>query len=219
MKTALVTGDLGFIGRHLCRALRESDEYNVIGLDWKRGPHEDIRQCTLPQADVCFHLAAQTNARATDTWNDAGHNIMGTIRVLEAYRENVVFAAAYPATTPTTPYAISKHACEHYCRLYGARMVRMCNITGPGGHGVIEAFAVADILKIAGDGSQKRRYAPVARAVAAFMDVATAPSSTLYILPGTELSVLEIAELLYPEKPRVFVGQEMNDMKTISAGQ
>lgn len=215
MKTALVTGDLGFIGQHLCRALRVR-EYTVIGLDWQRGMHEDIRTCRLPQADVCFHLAAQTRARTTATQKDASINIMGTIRILETYRERVVFAAAWPATNPVTPYAISKHACEHYCSLYGARMVRMCNVTGPGGHGVMELFAKADVLQIAGDGKQKRTYAPVHRAIAAFIEAASSPPGTLHILEGTELSVLEIAELFYPTKQIKFVEEEANDMKRVT---
>ena len=215
MKTALVTGDLGFIGQHLCRVLRESRDYTVLGLDLKRGRQEDIRDCVLPRADVCFHLAAQTNARTTDAWDDASNNIMGTIRILEAYRERVVFAAAWPATNPVTPYAISKHACEHYCSLYGARMLRMCNVTGPGGRGVMETFAKADILKIAGNGEQKRTYAPVHRAVEELIFVAACEPGTLHILEGTELSVLEIADLFYPEKPKVFIESGVNDMQVV----
>lgn len=218
MKTVLVTGHLGFIGQHLWRALRSNSEYNTIGLDIKNGHDEDIRTCVLPFADICFHLAAQTNARTDNVWADANHNIMGTIRILEWYRESVVFAAAWPATNPVTPYAISKHACEHYCSLYGARMVRMCNVTGPGGRGVIETFAKADILRIAGDGSQKRTYAPIHRAVSALIDAATAPPGTLHILQGTELSVLEIAELFYPTKRREFVEQASHDMPVVLAG-
>lgn len=216
MKVALVTGDLGFIGQHLCRALREYGDYTVIGLDWKRGPHEDIRYCMLPPAvDICFHLAAQTNARTEYAQADAEINILGTIRILERYREQVVFAAAWPATNPVTPYAISKHACEHYCSLYGARMLRMCNVTGPGGRGVMETFAKADILKIAGNGEQKRTYAPVHRAVDELIFVAACEPGTLHILEGTELSVLEIADLFYPEKPKVFIESGVNDMQVV----
>jgi len=216
VKTALVTGDLGFIGQHLCRALSTSGEYEVFGLDWQRGIHEDIRLCELPPVDVCFHLAAQTRAQTTNVIDDASLNIGATLRILEKYREKVVFAAAWPATNPVTPYAISKHACEHYCSLYGARMVRLCNITGPGGRGVIEAFAKADVLKIAGDGSQKRTYASVERAVAAFINAVDAPPGTLDVLHGTELTVLEIAELFYPTKRREFVEQHANDAADVT---
>lgn len=213
MKTALVTGDLGFIGQHLCRAIRDGDDYVVIGRDLKRGSHEDIRTCVLPPADICFHLAAQTKAQTQDAYEDASINIMGTLRVLERYREQVVFAAS--ATTPVVPYAISKQACEHYCKLYRARIVRMCNVTGPGGHGVIEAFAKADVLKIAGRGNQKRAYASVQRAVAMFLAAAKSQPGELHQLQGVELTVLEIAELFYPTKPREFVAQEANDMNVV----
>ena len=213
MKIALVTGYLGFIGQHLCRALHESGEYRVIGRDWKRHPNEDIRTCEIPPADVCFHLAAQTKAQTKDAFEDASINIMGTLRILEQYRERVVFAAS--ATNPVVPYSISKHACEHYCALYRARVVRMCNVTGPGGHGVIEAFAKADVLKIAGKGDQKRAYAPVHRAVQMFIDAADAPPGTLYELQGAELTVLEIAELFFPAKSREFVEQDVNDVASV----
>ena len=213
MKTALITGHLGFIGQHLWRALRANDDYVPIGLDLKNGSHEDIRSCVLPPADVCFHLAAQTNAHCTDAWDDANTNIMGTIRLLDHYHDRVVFAAS--ATNPTVPYSISKHACEHYCDLYGARVVRMCNITGPGGHGVFEAFAKAGVLKIAGKGDQLREYAPVRRAVAAFLDAAFDPPGTLHLVEGTKLTVMEIAELFYPDKPREFVEQAPHDKKTV----
>ena len=211
MKTALVTGDLGFIGQHLVRALDE--EYIVLGRDWKRGLSEDIRTCELPPADVCFHLAAQTKAQTKDAQEDASINILGTLRILERYRKRVVFAAS--ATNPVVPYSISKHACEHYCQLYGARIVRMCNVTGPGGHGVIEAFDKADVLKIAGKGDQKREYASVERAVAMFLAAAKSPPGELHQLQGAELTVLEIAELFYPTKRREFVEQDVNDVTDV----
>ena len=212
MKKALVTGDLGFIGQHLCRALNATGEYEVFGIDVKRGFQEDIRGCGLPPADVCFHLAAQTKAQSTDAWDDANTNIMGTIRILERYRDKVVFAASEAASNPVIPYAISKNACEHYCRLYKARLVRMCNITGPGGHGVFEAFAKADVLKIAGIGDQRRAYASVRHAVSAFLNAAIAPPGAVFDVHGTELTVLEIAELFYPAKPKQFVEKKANDL-------
>lgn len=215
MKTALVTGDLGFIGQHLVTALRNQEGYHVLGLDLKRGPHEDIRTCEFPEidVDVCFHLAAQTNAQTKNAYEDANTNIMGTLRILDKYRDRVVFAAS--ATEPLVPYSISKFACEHYCRLYGARMVRMCNVTGPGGHGVFEAFAKADVLKIAGKGDQKRVYAPVSQAVSAFIDVANTAPGFVYNLPGLELTVVDIANLFYPAKQRYFVEQDANDRAVV----
>ena len=216
MKKALVTGDLGFIGKHLCRALSASGEYEVFGRDSRRHIDEDIRFCSLPEADVCFHLAAKINVLSRRTLEDADHNIMGTLRILEKYREKVVFATTYAVNNPVTSYAITKLACEHYCRLYGARMIRMPNPTGLGGHGVIEAFTKADALKIAGDGSQRRQFVPVKRAIDAFLVAANSPPGTLHILTGVELSVLEIAELFFPTKPIEFIPQDKNDLAKYS---
>ena len=86
---------------------------------------------------------------------------------------------------------------------------------GPGGHGVFEAFAKAGVLKIAGKGDQLREYAPVRRAVAAFLDAAFDPPGTLHLVEGTKLTVMEIAELFYPDKPREFVEQAPHDKKTV----
>jgi nucleoside-diphosphate-sugar epimerase len=211
-KVAVVTGSFGFIGRRLCVALEDMGHI-VVGLDIKYG--FDIRECYLPPADVCFHLAGQSNARSHDVVEDAAHNIIGTLRVLEIYRDRVVYAASI--APPVTPYAISKLAGEHYCRLYGARIVRMCNVSGPGpaAHGVIDAFTKATTIRIAGDGGQRRSYAPVERAVDLFLQAANSPPGTELELKGVDLSVLEIAELFFPDKPREFYELDPNDVKTV----
>ena len=55
MKTLLVTGSEGFIGRNLCLALRRQGNFEVLGYDVQQSPEE------LPQlvarADLVFHLA------------------------------------------------------------------------------------------------------------------------------------------------------------------
>lgn len=212
MKTALVTGHMGFIGTHLFQALLEQD-YRVMGCDLKSG--NDIRYFDFPPADVCFHLAAHTNALSTDTYEDATHNIMGTLRVLEHYREKVVFASSAAIHQPVTSYAIGKLTCEYYCCMYGARIVRMCNVTGPGGHGVFEAFAKADVLQIRGSGNQKRQYAPVGKAVAMFMAAADCQPGFKLELMGVDLSVIDIADLFYSTKPREYVEQLATDLADI----
>lgn len=212
MKIALITGYMGFIGRRLYVALSGAG-YWTRGLDIQNG--DDIRYCKLPDADVVFHLAGQSNARSHDVIEDASHNIIGTLRILDRYKEKVVFAASI--APPVTPYAISKFACEHYCRLYKARIVRMCNVSGlgVGAHGVVNAFTKAETLQIAGDGSQRRPYAPVHRAVDLFLQAADSPPGTELELKGVELSVLEIAELFFSQKPREFISQDSNDVGTV----
>lgn len=64
---ALVTGDLGFCGRHMVPAL-EQRGYDVFGVDVKRGPDQDVRSW-LRTADTRFdlvvHLAAVVGGRVT----------------------------------------------------------------------------------------------------------------------------------------------------------
>ena len=59
MKTILVTGSKGFIGRHLCKVLNNQG-HHVIEADRKLGfdlaNHEDVQ--LLPDVDIVIHLAA-----------------------------------------------------------------------------------------------------------------------------------------------------------------
>lgn len=67
MKRALVTGDLGFVGRHMTRALTERG-YTVDGCDIRRGPHEDVRHLFREaddRYDLVVHLAAVVGGRLT----------------------------------------------------------------------------------------------------------------------------------------------------------
>lgn len=191
---ALVTGAEGFIGKHLVRALLERG-WSVTGLDLVTG--QDVVSAPLPDVDRVFHLAAQTDARSMDAISDARTNVIGTVRVLERYRDKAVFASSSAVNYPVTPYAISKRAGEDYARLFGSAIVRFCNITGPGGHGVFEAFAVVDVMVIRGDGSQVRTYAPVGDAVAALMDV---HPGELRVLAGIDMTVNVVADGF--DKPR-----------------
>lgn len=213
MKRILITGDLGFVGGHLWEEIREIkcrsyDSVPLIGLDLKRGANEDIRTAPLPDVDVVYHLAAQVDARTTDASGDADVNILGTIRLLERYGDKLVFASSCAVNYPDTPYAISKLACEHYCRMYGARIVRFCNLFGPGGHGVHAAFENQTTLQIRGDGEQRRTYAHVKRAV----DLMLRGWGDLDILRGVDLTVNEVADLWFPYKEREHVDPALNEV-------
>ncbi len=195
----LVTGSDGFIGKHLVWRL-VGLRYDVVGLDVKSG--NDILTCDLPDADLVFHLAAQTDATSADIEADARVNIMGLLRVLTRYGDKVVFASSTATYDAKTPYAISKLTGEHYCELYGASVVRLCNVFGDGGHSVIERFAQDETLTIYGDGQQVRTYSPVESAVDLFVDELF-ERQQLRLLHGEDCSVLEIAAR-HPEKELVF---------------
>jgi UDP-glucose 4-epimerase len=181
---AIVTGGAGFIGSHVVEALLARGDKVVVLDDLSSGVRENLpKGARLVEADVrepldehfegaevCFHLAAQVDVRVSvdRPADDAGVNVLGTIRVLEAarpYDTQVVFsstggaiygecdgpAAEDAERRPISPYGVSKLAAEEYLaaynRLYGARHVslRYGNVYGPrqdprGEAGVVAIF-------------------------------------------------------------------------------
>lgn len=204
----LVTGHLGFVGRHL------TAELDRRGLDWKGLDLREGRDVVRPTpwrrfpVERVFHLAAQTDAQCTDAICDAMSNIIGTLRMLDQFGDKVVFASSSMVNYPTSPYAISKLAGEHYARYYGAAIVRFCNLYGPGGHSVMDKFRDAERLTIYGSGEQLRNYTVVSDAVQALL---TVRPGNMIILPGTEYTVNEIAKL-FPGKPIDQLPARKNDL-------
>jgi UDP-glucose 4-epimerase len=173
---ALVTGGAGFIGSHVAEAFR-ADGYTVTVLDnLSSGRRENVpvgttlveMDVTTPEAgafvsaqrfDVIAHLAAQIDVRRSvaDPVFDAGVNVLGTLRMLEAVRASraatrVILAStggalygdfATPpnaesvAKDPESPYGIAKLSAEYYlayyARVHGLDTValRFANVYGP----------------------------------------------------------------------------------------
>lgn len=190
----VVTGHMGFVGKHLLNELRGT----IMGIDTKMG--EDILSCVLPdpeKVDKVYHLAAQTDAQCYDLAKDAMINIMGTVRLLALYGSKVVLASTSMVNHPVCPYALSKRAAEDYARLHGAAIVRFPNLYGEGGHSVIDRFAEEDVLEIRGSGEQKRTFAHVSIAVTALL---TAQPGRLSMVTGKVMSVNDAAAM-HPDKP------------------
>jgi len=113
MKTVLVTGHLGFIGKYLTVFL-ESLGNTVIGIDIKEG--HDILTADLPECDIVIHLAAASGVR--QSVSDPAHywkvNVEGTKRILDFYASKRVLVASSSAQYEPhlNPYAASKHVTE-----------------------------------------------------------------------------------------------------------
>jgi UDP-glucose 4-epimerase len=186
--------------------------------------------------DVVFHLAAhRAIARSID--DPAGTdrtNSGGTVAVLQAAVETgvprVVYASSSsvygePAATPVredapkapmSPYAVSKLAGEHYCRvfadLYGVHTValRYFNVYGPGQPSdgryatVIPLFLDALLSGrrpvVYGDGSRARDFTyveDVARATVAAAGAPTTSSGRAYnVAAGAPASLVRLLDLL-----------------------
>lgn len=182
----VVTGASGFIGQHLCYALRERGK-DVHEIDLRT--RSDINNCDLPEASRVFHLAAQTDAYHQNARFDAITNIIGSIRIFEQYGDKVVFTSSAMVNYPCNPYAISKRACEDYAKYFGAAIVRLPNVYGPGGHSLIDVCETNDEINIYGTGQQVRTYQHVDVVIKALLD---AEPGVTKVVQGDVLSVNQI---------------------------
>jgi UDP-glucose 4-epimerase len=201
---------------------------DVCDLDAVRG--------AIGGCEVVFHLAAhRAIARSID--DPAGTdrtNSQGTVTVLQAAAEagvprfvNASSSSVYgePASTPVreddrklpmSPYAVSKLAAEHYCRvfgdLYGLHTVslRYFNVYGPGQPSdgryatVVPLFLDALLSGrrpvVFGDGSRARDFTYVDDVVRATVAAAAAPPETAgrayNVAAGRPCSLVRLLELL-----------------------
>lgn len=161
MKTALITGNKGFVGTHLNDHL-VSQGWRVVGYDAKFNGqdlqhYEHLRGVLdRERPDAIFHLAAQ--AFVAESFSNPGRtfrvNTLGSLNLLEAVRQLGIKTKIHLAGTseeygdgdpsedaylePKSPYAISKVAMDQlgvlYAKAYGMHIVvtRAFNHTGPG---------------------------------------------------------------------------------------
>lgn len=206
MKSILVTGGAGFIGKHLVRSLgaenrlivvdiaaRPKSLSSVTGLVYRRLDAykvDSLFSRTLHGSSI-VHLAADVSVEKSvrDPMSTVRSNIGVTCAMLEFARKIdcqkfilTSTAAVYgnhsgacvetdPAS-PESPYAVSKLACEHYCKLYSQLygiptvILRLFNVYGPEQSGeyagVITRFLERAITRkspiVFGDGRQTRDF-------------------------------------------------------------
>lgn len=135
----IVTGSEGFIGKALCRELRNRG-VDVVGIDRVCGTEAaDIWHILAGGGiDAVIHLAAQTSVFNDDRGQILNDNILTFVSVADActaYGVRLVYASsstANPCNT-TSLYGISKHFDEQYASIYckNAIGVRLHNVYGP----------------------------------------------------------------------------------------
>jgi nucleoside-diphosphate-sugar epimerase len=191
----LVTGSMGFIGTYLMNELKDAQN-----LDLKMG--KDMLTCDLPKADVVIHLAAEPGVIASmeDPYKNARTNILGTIRLLEHYKDaRFIFASSGGTIQETieSPYGLSKKTCEEYIKLLHDNYVilRFPNVYGKGSRSVIDKFLNDDIV-IYGDGSAKRTYGYVKDVVRAIMLSMNWEKGLYKLGSNQDYSVLQIAQAI-----------------------
>jgi len=151
MEKILITGSSGQVGSYLVEHF--SERYDVIGLDIKNSGISEVDTLTIRgdirdknvvnkvvnKVDIIIHTAAQLdiNRSLENPILDADINIMGTLNLLNAARENkniskfIYFGSAavygHPKylpidenhkVDPVSPYGLSKLTGEKYCFLF-----------------------------------------------------------------------------------------------------
>jgi UDP-glucose 4-epimerase len=190
----LVTGGAGFIGSHLVDALIERGDNVTVIDNLSTGKREnvnkhaklivsDIQDGMSEDADVIFHLAAQSDVQTSvrEPQHDALANIIGTIAILEAAQKSgaqVIFASTggaiygecespqneYASPLPMSPYGISKLCAETYVRgwnrIYDTNHIifRFGNVYGPRQQAKLEGGVVAIFLERLADGQPTTIY-------------------------------------------------------------
>lgn len=157
MKTALITGSNGFVGRHLTRTL-EKQKIKVICFSRASNRHisraEDFAD--LPKVDAVFHLAAVSGYKDCNENTQLAYqvNVLGTVNVLEYCRRvkaKLIFPSTYvydapyekykkeaDPTKPMTHYSFTKwlgeELCRFYSRVFGVNtlILRTANVYGCG---------------------------------------------------------------------------------------
>lgn len=198
---------------------------------------ENAVRAAVYSCDTVFHIAAHRavqrsveNPLATDL-----ANVHGTLTVLSAARDagvrrvvsassSSVYGGAEQLPTsetaplvPRSPYAVSKLAGEHYCRVYAELFgletvsLRYFNVYGPRQRPdsayaaviplFIDALRKGEPPVVHGDGRQSRDFTFIADAAAATIAAATAPaeqcSGRAYnVAPGESHDLLELLEIL-----------------------
>jgi UDP-glucose 4-epimerase len=198
---------------------------------------EDLVRDTMQGCDVVFHQAAHKavlrsveRPLITDTINTHGTLTVlkaaldaGVGRVVHASSSSVYGGAATLPTVeseplnPRSPYAVSKLAAEHYCRifseLYGLETValRYFNVYGPrqrpdATYAAVIPLFVDALLRgrrpvVHGDGLQSRDFTFISDVVAANLAAATAPADrcaghAYNIAGGASSTLLDILAIL-----------------------
>ncbi len=174
-----------------------------------------------------IHQAAQIDVESSfqDPISDAKNNIQGSLRLLELARKYEVKKILYASSAavygdpeetelplqeespiePLAPYGASKHAVEHYLKIYHQQyglsyaVLRYANVYGPrqdarGEGGVVAIFAsqlqAGERPVIHGDGSQTRDFIYVGDVARANRKALTQAEEGIYnISSGAEVSI------------------------------
>lgn len=211
----LVTGGKGFIGQYLLKKL-DNENVGYFTYDLKDG--EDILNehhlaRTMIEADIVFHLAAETGVPLS--WIDPEYfyyvNVIGTAKVFRLARElkkKVIFASTGEVYVCNSPYAATKVAGEAIMDVElqkGANIVSL-RILNPYGKGQPRNYVIPlfirkalnnEDLTLHNGGKQRKDYIYTTDLADLFWLAKDFPSgSKLDAGTGETTSIKELAEII-----------------------
>ncbi|MDQ7857875.1 MAG: SDR family oxidoreductase [Armatimonadota bacterium] len=234
------TGSVHNLAYALGRPVQEPPDAALVQLDGVevlRGDIRDPQTCARACAgvDVVLHQAAMRSVpRSVDDPRGANeHNVTGTLNLLVAASAAGVRRFVYASSSsvygddpalpkredtppaPISPYAASKLAGEHYCRVFARTFglatvaLRYFNVFGPLQDpqsqyaAVIPRFIAWTLdgqpLEIHGDGEQSRDFTYVDNVVAANLLAADGPAldgEPINVACGERYTLLQVAEVI-----------------------
>jgi len=182
MKTLLVTGAAGFIGKNLTVAVKRQGNRRVIAVDVQDPPGALV--AGLDQADAIIHLAGVNRPERVEEF-EAGNlgslqDVMNRLR--ESGRRPLVALSSSMQATLDNPYGVSKRRAEEALRAFGeetgtpVRIFRLPGVFGkwcrPNYNSVVATFChnIAHDLPISiSDPSREIELAYLDDVVAAFI--------------------------------------------------
>lgn len=188
MVKTLIIGK-GFIGTKL------NEKLDTTCIDLKQG--QNVLTCELPDADIVFHLAAQTSVEAS--WHDPVHdmdNLRITARIVQRYpKAKIIYANSCAALDPKSPYGFSKKVSGEYLKLFHPNWVSLVfpNVYGGGEQSVVDLFKDKEEVTVYGDGTHIRDYVHVADIVHGLIKAMVWNSGEYFMGSGNGTSVLELA--------------------------
>jgi UDP-2-acetamido-2,6-beta-L-arabino-hexul-4-ose reductase len=212
MKTVLVTGAKGFIGRNLMEALARRDGIAAVGIDADDGL--PALKAALGSADIVYHLAGVNRPEKEEDFfrgnTDATSAMLAVLSDLN--RAPAIVLASSSQAALDNPYGISKKRAEDLIADYGERagapvyIYRLTNVFGkwcrPNYNSVVATFChnVARGLDIRiSDRSREIRLVYIDDVVASFLSLLDRPPqpepcSRLGIEPSYRLTLGELVD-------------------------